>query len=322
MSFDRNRVTQLINAIDASPSQRESTQAFNALQAYLEKHGKKFSNVFQGSVLETVLDMKQQDSITKLERERAGLKDQLIATQEKLEKTDLRARSLSSELSGIKAKKFIVTGLVGIFTGAACATGYFLGNAAWSYTGIKNGLESHYAQEESKMKRNWLESKTFYDTRSKRLEQDSAILESSLRAKYQSLSDKTRQETLLDLERTKTSLRKEYERGLMSAREDFKEKIAAGQPYKSGTGRYGYIHGRNEYVNIFEKEYGSDVVAKLAVGSCVLIKGSSQRSHRLIVEQYIQGRYISGTVDVSDIQVGNVGPTADCVTKNALLTPN
>lgn len=322
MSFDRKKVIQLLGAIDASPSKEESNQAFEALNAYLGKHGRKFLDILEGGVQETVLDMKQQDSLTRLEGENSALKGKLDLTQGKLEKAELKVRALSSELLSVRAKKFVVTGLIGVFTGAACAAGYFLGNSAWSYASIKSELEDHYAEEESKMKRNWIESKSYYDAKSQKLEQESIKTEAALRAKYQSLTDKTRQETLLDLERAKISLRKGFERELRGAKEDFAEKIAAGQPYKSGEGRYGYIKGRNEYIDVLGARFSDGVIAKVFSGSCVLIKGSSSKSDRLVIEQYIQGRYISGEVYEGHIQVGDVGPTADCVTKNALLTPN
>lgn len=83
-NFDKNRVLQLAQALDGS-SEKDATQAFQAIQMYLQRHGRSFADLIadQGVATKEVVDYRTVEKLRDLEKENKDLRAQVEGLEKK-----------------------------------------------------------------------------------------------------------------------------------------------------------------------------------------------------------------------------------------------
>lgn len=304
--FDVEHAIGLMAGADGV-SEMEAEMAFQATRTYLRKHGKSFMDLIEAKPSERIIDMQLQPRIDELEEENRNIKGKL----EKAEKSLRRETSERQKLQGLllltKTKKYLAATLISAFAGAAGVGVVWAANHAREYLDIRSGLQSNYDKMESKRKVEHQDLVRSLNRQEDKLGRDFREKESQLKAQ---------------LEREK----QEY---FDTTKKQFIATLRATQPFRLGTGRHGFYNpsNTNDFGVIYEgapergESNGSSVLAKVAKESCLIVTGLAANNEDWVaVSQVIEGRHVSGYMELKGVSLGDVGPKIECRADRAIIT--
>ncbi len=312
-NFNPNRVVELMQSVDSASDIKEALAALEAAHVYLLKHDKGFCDIYGNSQVINIVDLQDQGRIAQLEEENKGLTKTLGETRKELKNQEKKASVLAADITSLRLKTAFISACVG----AATVGGLWIYNSGKFLLSARSELVEHYETKEHEMLAKYQGSVTSYNQKKGKLD-----------GEYAARTRELNEQADRSLEERRKALKKSFDRELESARWSFRSKLEETQPFRSGTGQYGYIYP--DYDHNFQAIYSKPsnvgyqnegkVVAKVEKSSCLIITGVSDLSPEwTAVTQIIQGRQISGYVRARNITIADVGPIVDCVARKAML---
>lgn len=312
-NFDPSRAIELMQAVDSASDTKEAMAAFEAAHVYLLKHDKGFRDIYGNSQVANIVDLQDQGRIAQLEEENKELTKTLGETRKELKIQEKKASGLAVDVTLLRLKTAFVSACVG----AAAVGGVWIYNSGKLLLSARSELAEHYETKEREMITKYQGSVTSYNQKKDKLDGEYAARTRELNEQAERSLDKRRKD-----------LKESFDLELEDARFSFRSKLQETQPFRAGTGQYGYIYP--DYNHNFQAIYSqpsnvdyrneSKVVAKVEKSSCLIITGVSDLSPEwTAVTQIIQGRQISGYVSAKNITIADVGPIVDCVARKAML---
>lgn len=311
-NFDPNRAIALIQAVDSASDTKDAMAAFEAAHVYLLKHDKGFRDIYGATQVTNIVDLQDQGRIAQLEEENRGLNKALGETRKELKVQEKKANRLALDLTSLRLKTAFISACVG----AATVGSLWLYDSGKLLLSARSALVDHYEAKEHEMVTKYQDSVTSYNQKKGKLDGEHAVRTRELNEQ----AERT-------LEERRRALKKSFDRELEGARLSFRSKLEETQPFRIGTGQYGYINpDDSNFQTIYSQpsdassENRSKVVARVEKSSCLIVTGVSDLNPEwTAVTQIIQGRQISGYVSTKNITIGDVGAIADCVTLKAIL---